>query len=119
MFLDTFPYNAHTSCSDSIWAGLPILTLEGDSFQSRVASSLLKTTGLNELITKNEKEYVEKAIYIAKNKEYLNQLKKKLLTSKDNNPLFDNKSFTHNIEKAYSIIFEKHINEKDPEDVYL
>ena len=48
-----------------------------------------------------------------------NQLKKKLLTSKDNNPLFDNKSFTHNIEKAYSIIFEKHINEKDPEDVYL
>ena len=77
MFLDTFPYNAHTSCSDSIWAGLPILTLEGDSFQSRVASSLLKTTGLNELITKNEKEYVEKAIYIAKNKEYLNQLKKK------------------------------------------
>ena len=119
LFLDTFPYNAHTSCSDSIWAGLPILTLEGDSFQSRVASSLLKTTGLNELISKNEKEYVDKAVHIAKNKEYLNKLKNKLLASKDSNPLFDNKSFTYNIEKAYSIVFERYINKKDPEDVYL
>ena len=119
LFLDTFPYNAHTSCSDSIWSGLPILTLEGESFQSRVASSLLKTTGLNELITKNEKEYVDKAIYIAKNKKYLNELKSKLIASKDSNPLFDNKSFTHNIENAYSIVFEKYINKKDPEDVYL
>ena len=119
LFLDTFPYNAHTSCSDSIWAGLPILTLEGDSFQSRVASSLLKTTGLNELIAKNEKEYVDKAVNIAKNKEYLNQLKNKLFISRDSNPLFDNKSFTHNIEKAYSIVFENYINQKDPDDVYL
>ena len=119
LFLDTFPYNAHTSCSDSIWTGLPILTLEGESFQSRVASSLLKTTGLNELITKNGKEYVDKAVYIAKNKEYLNQLKNKLVNSRDSNPLFDNKSFTENIEKAYSIVFEKYVNQKDPEDVYL
>ncbi len=119
LFLDTFPYNAHTSCSDSIWAGLPILTLEGDSFQSRVASSLLKTTGLNELVSKNEKEYVDKAVHIAKNQEYLNQLKNKLLASKDSNPLFDNKSFTHNIETAYSIVFEKFINKKNPEDIYL
>ncbi len=119
LFLDTFPYNAHTSCSDSIWAELPILTLEGDSFQSRVASSLLKTTGLNELIAKNEKEYVDKAVHIAKNKEYLNQLKNKLHVSKDSNPLFNNKSFTHNIEKAYSIVIEKYVNEKNPEDVYL
>ena len=65
------------------------------------------------------KEYVDKAVYIAKNKEYLNQLKNKLFTSKDSNPLFDNKSFAHNIEKASSIVFEKHINEKDPEDIYL
>ena len=119
LFLDTFPYNAHTSCSDSIWSGLPVLTLEGDSFQSRVASSLLKTTGLNELIAKSEKEYVEKAVYIAKNNQYLNQLKNKLLVSKDSNPLFDNESFTRNIEKAYSVVFEKYINETEPEDIYL
>ena len=74
---------------------------------------LLKTSGLNELITKNEKEYVDKAVYIAKNQEYLNQLKNKLIVSKDSNPLFDNKSFTSNIEKAYSIVFEKYINKKN------
>ncbi len=119
LFLDTFPYNAHTSCSDSIWSGLPVLTLEGNSFQSRVASSLLKTSGLNELIARSEKEYVEKAVYIAKNKEYLKQLKNKLHVSKNSNPLFDNESFTRNIEKAYSIVFEKYINEEEPEDVCL
>jgi len=119
LFLDTFPYNAHTSCSDAIWAGLPILTLEGDSFQSRVASSLLKTSGLNELITRNESEYVEKAIYIAKNKEHLNYLKDKLIKSKDSNPLFDNNSFTYNIEKAYSIVLDRYFNKKEPEDIYL
>ena len=119
MFLDTFPYNAHTSCSDSIWAGLPVLTLEGNSFQSRVASSLLKTSGLNELIAKNKEEYIEKAVHIAKNKDYLNYLKNKLINSKEYNPLFDNKSFTNNIENAYLIILEKYFNKKDPEDIYL
>ncbi len=119
LFLDTFPYNAHTSCSDSIWAGLPVLTLEGDSFQSRVASSLLKTSGLNELIAKNKEEYVRKAVYIAKNKEYLNYLKNKLINSRESNPLFDNKSFANNIEKAYLIILEKYFNKEDTEDIYL
>ena len=119
LFLDTFPYNAHTSCSDSIWAGLPILTIEGNSFQSRVASSLLKTSGLEELIAKNEKEYVEKAIYIAKNKEYLNNLKKKLINSRDTNPLFNNEIFTRNIEKAYSVVLEKYYKDQKPEDIYL
>ena len=119
LFLDTFPYNAHTSCSDSIWAGLPILTIEGNSFQSRVASSLLKTSGLEELITKNEKEYVEKAIYIANNKEYLNNLKKKLINSRDTNPLFDNQTFTKNLEKAYSIVLEKYHKNQKPEDIFL
>ena len=119
LFLDTFPYNAHTSCSDSIWAGLPVLTLEGDSFQSRVASSLLKTSGLNELIAKNKEEYIRKAVHIAKNKEHLNYLKNKLINSRESNPLFDNKSFANNIEKAYLIVLEKYFNKEDPEDIYL
>ena len=62
---------------------------------------------------------MDEAVYIAKNQQYLNQLKNKLLASKDNNPLFDNKSFTHNIETAYSIVFERYINKKNPEDIYL
>ena len=119
LFLDTFPYNAHTSCSDSIWAGLPVLTLEGDSFQSRVASSLLKTSGLNELIAKNKDEYIRKAVHIANNKEHLNYLKNKLINSRESNPLFDNKSFANNIEKAYLIVLEKYFNKEDPEDIYL
>ena len=119
LFLDTFPYNAHTSCSDSIWAGLPLLTIEGNSFQSRVASSLLKTSGLEELVTKNEKEYIKKAVYIAKNKDYLDNLKNKLINSRNTNPLFDNQTFIKNIEKAYSIVLEKYFKNQKPEDIYL
>ena len=119
LFLDTFPYNAHTTCSDSIWAGLPLLTLEGESFQSRVASSLLKTSSLNELIVKSESEYVEKAVHIGKNKEYLNELKKKLIIGREKNSLFDNVSFTKNVEKAYVKALEKYFNKKKPEDIYL
>ena len=119
LFLDTFPYNAHTTCSDSIWAGVPLVTIEGESFQSRVASSLLKTSDLKELISKNEREYVNKAVYIAKNKNYLNHLKNKLINSRDTNPLFDNKSFINNIEKSYSIVLEKYFRKEMPEDIYL
>ena len=119
LFLDTFPYNAHTSCSDSIWAGLPLVTIQGESFQSRVASSLLKTSDLKDLIAKNEKEYVDIAVNIAKNKNHLNHLKNKLINSRDANPLFDNKSFINNIEKAYSIVLEKYFRKEIPEDIYL
>tara|TARA_B100001121_G_scaffold29210_1_gene23609 strand:- start:3348 stop:5321 length:1974 start_codon:yes stop_codon:yes gene_type:complete len=119
LFLDTFPYNAHTSCSDSIWAGLPLLTIEGNSFQSRVASSLLRTSGLEELVTKNEKEYIEKAVYIAKNKDYLDNLKNKLINSRNTNPLFDNQTFIKDMEKAYSIVLEKYFKNQKPEDIYL
>ena len=96
-----------------------MLTLEGESFQSRVASSLLKTSNLNELITKSETEYVEKAVQIAKNKEYLNELKKKLIIGRENNPLFDNVAFTKNIEKAYLKVLENYFDKKKPEDIYL
>ena len=66
LFLDTFPYNAHTSCSDSIWAGVPILTKEGESFPSRVAASLLKTSDLNELIKIRMKNMLIKQFILLK-----------------------------------------------------
>ena len=93
--------------------------MEGESFQSRVASSLLKTSDLKELIAKNEREYVNKAVYIAKNKNHLNHLKNKLINSRDANPLFDNKSFINNIEKAYSVVLERYFRKEMPEDIYL
>lgn len=119
LFLDTFPYNAHTTCSDSIWAGVPLLTIEGQSFQSRVATSLLKTSGLDELIAKNEDDYIKKAVYIAKNIDYLNSLKNKLKNSRDTNPLFDTKTFTKNIEKAFSVVLNRYIKNEEPTDIYL
>ena len=119
LFLDTFPYNAHTTCSDSIWAGVPLLTLEGQSFQSRVASSLLKTSGLGELVAKDKQEYLQKAIFLAKNKNYLNKLKIKIIDYRNENPIFDNIFFTKNIEKGYSLVFEKKLKNEQAQDIYL
>ena len=119
LFLDTFPYNAHTTCNDSIWAGVPVLTKIGKSFHSRVASSLLKTSDLDELITHSDEEYVSKAIKIANDEKYLKQLKNKLNTFRDINPLFNSKLYTKNLEQAYEIVFQNHFHKKIPEDIYL
>ena len=65
LFIDTFPYNAHTTCSDSLRVGLPVLTLQGETFASRVSSSLLNAVGLKELITYSSKEYEDLAVEFA------------------------------------------------------
>ena len=71
LFLDTFNYNAHTTASAALWANIPIITKQGKSFSARVCSSLLKSLNLDDLIVKDNAEYEEKALYIAKNKDYL------------------------------------------------
>ena len=78
LFLDTFPYNAHTSTSDAIWAECPVLTLSGETFASRVAGSILSNIGCKELITQNEKDYYEKAIFLYQNPNKLLALKKQM-----------------------------------------
>ena len=108
LFIDSFPYTAHTTCSDALWAGLPVLTLMGNSFSSRVAASLLTAIGLPELVVKTKKEYKDLAIDLATNKEKLNQIKNKLKNKRINSPVFDTKLFTKNIEKLYSIMHQKH-----------
>ena len=82
LFLDTFPYNAHTTCSDALRVGIPVLTLKGNSFASRVAASLLNTINLNELIVTNIEDYKKLAIKIYNEKNYLDEIKKKLLSIK-------------------------------------
>ena len=119
LFLDTFPYNAHTTCSDSIWAGIPVLTKRGKSFHSRVAGSLLKTSGLEELITYSNKEYIDKAVQIANDENYLKSLKQKIINSRDTNPLFDSKSYTKKLEQVYEIVLKRHFSDQDPKDIYL
>ena len=108
LFIDTFPYTAHTTCSDALWSSLPVVTRIGQSFVSRVSASLLTAIGLSELITKKEKEYEELAFKIANNKSLLNEIKKKLNKNKLIKPLFNTKLFTKNIESAFIIMHERY-----------
>ena len=98
IFLDTFKYNAHTTASDALWAGMPLITLPGRSFSSRVSSSLLKSIGLEELICSSEQEYFEKALDLGKDPKKLSFLKQKLLKNKTSSPLFDSHLFIKNYE---------------------
>ena len=101
LFLDTYPYNAHTTASDALWAGLPILTCSGRSFASRVAASLLNAVKLPELITYSSKDFELKALDIAQNPKVLQNLKLKLDKNKFKEPLFNCKKFKENLEKAF------------------
>jgi len=104
LFLDTFPYNAHTTASEAIRAGVPILTLKGKSFPSRVASSILTNVGLENLIVTNLDDYEAKAISLSKNFKEIESLKKHLAQEKNLSKLFDNKTFTKDLEKIYKKI---------------
>ena len=108
LFLDTFPYNAHTTTSDALWAGLPVLTLMGRSFASRVAASLLNAVGLPELITNTQEEYEALAIELALNPKRLADTKLKLANNRLTTPLFDTPLFTKNIEAAYIKVYERY-----------
>ncbi len=102
LFLDTFNYNAHSTAIECLWCGLPVLTLIGESFSSRVGASLLSSLDLNELIAYTEDEYIEKAIYFAKNPKELKRIKSRLAFAKDNNDLFNPKVFTKNLENIFA-----------------
>ena len=104
LFLDTFPYNAHTTASETIRARVPILTLKGKSFPSRVASSILTNVGLENLIVSNLDDYETKAVSLANNHKDIESLKNHLSQGKNLNKLFDSKVFTKDLEKVYKKI---------------
>jgi len=108
LFIDTFPCNAHTTTSDSLWAGLPVLTLMGESFASRVAASLLHAVGLPELITRTQEEYESKAIQLAQNSNELVNIKIKLKQNKLKTPLFNGELFARHLESAYETMYRRH-----------
>ncbi len=101
LFLDTFPYNAHTTAKEAIKMKVPVLTMMGRSFASRVAASLLKNIGLDELIVNNLKDYTELAIKIANDKKKNNYLKNHLNDENNSKKLFDSKNYTKDLEKIY------------------
>lgn len=119
LFLDTFPYNAHTTASDALWAGLPVLTCAGRSFVSRVAASLLAAIGLPELITCNHQDYEALAVRLATNPDELQAIQRKLLVNRVTAPLFNTELYTRNLERAYQVVFNRHAAGLPPDHIYL
>jgi predicted O-linked N-acetylglucosamine transferase (SPINDLY family) len=112
LFLDTFPYNAHATTLDALWAGVPVLTYPGESFASRVAASLVRTVGLPELIAGSPAQYEETAVELAADPDRLGQLRGKL--AQRDTRLFDTDHYTRNLEAAYEAIYERHHSGSPP-----
>ena len=119
LFLDTLPYNAHTTTSDALWTGLPVLTLMGRSFSSRVAASLLNAIGLPELITNTPEEYEALAIELAINPKKLAEIKLKLANNRLTTPLFDTPLFAKNLESAYTKMYKRYQADLEPEHISI
>ncbi|MEO5671411.1 MAG: tetratricopeptide repeat protein [Ramlibacter sp.] len=108
LFLDTLPYNAHTTASDALWAGLPVLTRTGSTFPGRVATSLLNAIGLPELVAATAQDYEDTAVRLAGDREALAALKAKLAAQRETKPLYDTALFTRNLEAAYAAMRQRH-----------
>ncbi len=106
LFLNTLPFNAHTTASDALWAGLPVLTCRGETFAGRVATSLLNAVGLPELVTENLADYETLALKLAREPALLGEIKAKLARNRESYPLFDTARFTRHIEAAYTTMWE-------------
>ena len=114
LFLDTLFYNAHTTGSDALWAGVPMLTLPGETFASRVGESLLRAVGLEEMIVPSLDAYVAKAIEFAQHPERLAAIKAKLAQNRLTCSLFDTEAFTRGLEYAYSAIWSRWESDMPP-----
>ena len=119
LFLDTLPYNAHTTTSDALWAGLPVLTLAGHAFPGRVAASLLNAVGLPELITNSQEEYEVLAIDLATNPQKLADIKLKLAGNRLTAPLFNTPLFTKNLEAAYIKMYDRYRADLPPDHIFI
>lgn len=105
--LDTFPYVSHTTASDALWAGTPLVTKMGDSFASRVAASLLFNAGLPDLVVADDEAYFELTCALAHDRERLDGLRQRLIEGRLTCPLFDSKRFARNLERLYAAIWEQ------------
>jgi predicted O-linked N-acetylglucosamine transferase (SPINDLY family) len=117
LFLDTLPCNAHTTASDALWAGLPVLTMVGESFASRVSASLLRSLGLSELVTDSRHQYEELAMLLATDALRLADIKQSLAKHRLAAPLFNTQLFTGRLEAAYSTIYARHEAGLPPEHI--
>jgi predicted O-linked N-acetylglucosamine transferase (SPINDLY family) len=113
--LDTLPYNAHTTSSDALWSGVPVLTLLGNAFPGRVAASLLTAVGLPELITESRTAYEDLAVSLGQNPAKIQALKDKLARNRLTTPLFDTVLFTRHLESAYQTMWDRYQADQPPE----
>jgi predicted O-linked N-acetylglucosamine transferase (SPINDLY family) len=114
LFLDARPYNAHTTASDALWCGLPVLTCPGSTFSARVAGSMLRTIGLPELIATDLDEYRDIAIRLATNHDELARIRERLETNRLTTPLYDTARLTRHMEAAYEIMYQRWIDGLEP-----
>lgn len=118
LFLDTLPCNAHTTASDALWAGLPLLTCMGQTFAGRVAASLLKAIGLPELITVTLNQYEELAVQLGTDRCRLHQIKMKLDGNRLTTPLFDTSKYTKHLESLYLQMFRRNQSDQPPTHIF-
>ena len=114
LFLDTTPCNAHTTASDSLWAGLPVLTCMNQTFAGRVAASLLMAMDLSELVTHDLTSYEARALHLARHPDALADLSRKLRAHRMTQPLFDVQAYTRNLEAAFQIMYQRVMNGLPP-----
>ena len=119
LFLDTLPCNAHTTASDALWAGLPVLTCPGETFAGRVAASLLKAVRLPELVAQSEDDYERLAIELARSPGRIADLKRKLEANRQVAPLFDIERFTRHLEAGFVAMFERDRAGLPPADIHV
>lgn len=119
LFLDTWPYNAHTTASDALWVGVPVLTWPGRAFASRVAASLLKAVGLPEMIAETQKAYETRAVELARDPARLASLREKLLAQRATAPLFDTRRFARDLESAYRTMHARSVAGLAPDHFYV
>jgi protein O-GlcNAc transferase len=119
LFIDTFNVNAHTTASDALWAGLPIVTKLGQGFAARVAGSLLTAVGLTELITENEQDYEALILELATNPVKLANVREKLAVNRLSQPLFDTQQYTKHLEDAYQQAYQNYFEGKSPQTIVV
>jgi predicted O-linked N-acetylglucosamine transferase (SPINDLY family) len=119
LFLDTLPCNAHTTASDALWMGLPVLTVPGSTFAGRVAASLLSAAGVSELVAPSLERYETMALELAGNPEKLGALKARLVRDRYIAPLFDTGRFTRNLEAAFTAMVQRYRQGLSPAEISM
>ena len=117
LFVDTFAFNAHTTATEALWAGLPVVTKAGQGFAARVAGSLLNAVGLPELVTKTEQDYEALILELATNPTKLAKIKEKLVVNRLTQPLFNTELYTRHLENGYQQAYQNYLDGNSPQTI--